>query len=96
MSQYKPYDYNQLIMIPVSLETQLIPGTLEHTIHMVVENEIDISIFDEKYSNDETGCKAYNPKSLLKALPTASGAAKMAPKLFLIKDSIKPMQLENE
>ena len=68
MAKYKPYDYNQLIMIPVSLEAQLIPGTLEHTIHMVVENEIDISIFDEKYNNDETGCKAYNPKILLKSI----------------------------
>lgn len=68
MAKYKPYNYNQLIMIPVSLEAQLIPGTLEHTIHMVVENEIDTSIFDEKYNNDETGCNAYNPKILLKSI----------------------------
>jgi transposase len=55
-------------MIPVSFEEQLVPGTLEHTIHMVVEHEIDISIFDPKYNNDETGRRAYNPKSLLKTI----------------------------
>ncbi|MFO7889566.1 MAG: transposase, partial [bacterium] len=68
MARYKPYNYTQLRMIPVSLEQQLIPGTLEHTIHMVVEHEIDISIFDPQYNNDETGCRAYNPKSLLKVI----------------------------
>jgi len=25
-----------------------------------------MSRFDERYKNDETGCKAYNPKVLLK------------------------------
>jgi len=41
MAKYKPHDYNQLIMIPVSLEAQLTPGTLGNNIHMVVENESD-------------------------------------------------------
>ncbi|MFO7890303.1 MAG: IS1182 family transposase [bacterium] len=68
MARYKPYNYTQLRMIPVSLEQQLVSGTLEHTIHMVVEHEIDISIFDPQYNNDETGCRAYNPKSLLKVI----------------------------
>jgi len=68
MARYKPYNYTQLRMIPVSLEQQLVPGTLEHTIHMVVEHEIDLSIFDPQYDNDETGCRAYNPKSLLKVI----------------------------
>ena len=68
MARYKPYDYSQLRMIPVSLEEQLIPGTLEHTIHMVVEHEIDASIFDPRYNNDQTGRRAYNPKSLLKVV----------------------------
>jgi len=41
MARYKPYDYNQLIMIPVSLEEQLIPGTLEYAIHHLIEERID-------------------------------------------------------
>jgi hypothetical protein len=33
MPRYKPYDYSQLQMVPVSLNDQLMPGTLEHAIH---------------------------------------------------------------
>jgi hypothetical protein len=36
----------------------LVPGTLEYAIHHVVEERLDLSIFDERYSNDETGRKA--------------------------------------
>jgi transposase len=66
MARYKPYDYDQLTMIPVSLEEQLVPGTLEYAIHHVVEERLDLSIFDERYSNDETGRKAIAPKLLIK------------------------------
>lgn len=66
MAQYKPYDYNQTTFIPVCLKDQLLPGTLEYTIHTLVENKINMSVFDAKYRNDETGCPAYNPKILLK------------------------------
>ncbi len=37
MARYKPYDYNQMLMVAVSLEEQLVPGTLEYAIHRVVE-----------------------------------------------------------
>jgi hypothetical protein len=33
MARYKSYDYAQMVMIPVSLEKQLMPGTLEFAIH---------------------------------------------------------------
>jgi transposase len=68
MAKYKKYNYSQMVMIPVSLENQLMPGTLEHTIHEVVEKKIDLSIFEDKYNNDETGSPAYNPKILLKVV----------------------------
>ena len=66
MPRYKPYDYDQLMMVPVSLEEQLVPGTLEYAIHQLIEERIDTTIFDEKYRNDETGRTAYDPKVLLK------------------------------
>ena len=66
MPRYKPYDYNQLVMIPVSLEEQLVPGTLEYAIHHLIEERIDTSYFDERFCNDETGRSAYDPKVLLK------------------------------
>ena len=66
MAKYKRYDYDQMIMLPVSLEKQLSPGTLEFAIHTLVETRMDLSLFDEKYKNDETGRSAYDPKILLK------------------------------
>jgi transposase len=66
MARYKPYDYNQLMMVPVSLEDQLMPGTLEYAIHHVVEERLDLSMFDDRYSNDETGRTAIDPKVLIK------------------------------
>jgi transposase len=68
MARYKPYDYAQTHLIPVSLEHQLLPGTLEHAIHEVVEQKLDLSLFDAHYQNDETGCRAYDPKILLKVV----------------------------
>jgi transposase len=66
MPRYKPYDYDQLMMIPVTLEQQLVPGTLEYAIHRLIEERVDTSIFDERYRNEETGRTAYDPKVLLK------------------------------
>lgn len=66
MARYKSYDYDQLMMVPVSLEDQLMPGTLEYAIHHVVEKRLELSLFDERYSNDETGRKAIDPKVLIK------------------------------
>ena len=68
MAKYKSYNYSQTEMVPVSLEDQLMEGTLELAIHTLVEGRMDVSCFDERYKNDETGCKAYNPKILLKIL----------------------------
>jgi transposase len=66
MAKYKPYDYSQDVLIAANLENQLIPGTLEFAIHTLVEERLDTSIFDDRYSNDETGRWAYDPKILLK------------------------------
>ncbi len=55
MAKYKPYNYDQLVMIPISLENQLEPGTLEYTINELVENNIDLSVFEGRYQNDDTG-----------------------------------------
>ena len=64
MAKYKRYDYKQSLMIPVSLQEQLVPGTLEFAIHTLVERRMDMSVFDDNYQNDETGRSAYDPKIL--------------------------------
>ena len=48
MAKYKNYDYSQSVLIPVSLEDQLIPGTLEFAIHTLVEERLDTSIFNDR------------------------------------------------
>ena len=41
MAKYKNYDYSQSLLIPVSLEEQLMPGTLEFAIHTLVGGRMD-------------------------------------------------------
>ena len=55
MAKFKADDYRQRVFLPVSLEDQLMPGTLEFAIHTWVETRLDTSGFEQKYRNDETG-----------------------------------------
>ena len=68
MAKYKPYDYSQRVMLPISLEEQLVPGTLEFAIQTLVEDRMDMEVFEERYQNDETGRMAYDPKIFLKVV----------------------------
>ncbi len=68
MAKYKPLNDKQLIMLPISLQDQIIPGSLEHTISEVVDKHIDLSVFDARYHNDLTGAAAIHPKILLKVI----------------------------
>jgi transposase len=68
MAEYQRYDYCQKVLIPVSLEEQLVPGTLEFAIHTLIDTRMDMSVFKSKYKNDETGRSAYDPRILLKVV----------------------------
>ena len=68
MAKYKPYNYDQMVMIPITLKDQLEPGTLEYAIHELVEKKIDLSVFEDRFQNDDTGAPAFNPKILLKVV----------------------------
>ena len=63
MAKFKTYDYRQRVLLPVSLEDQLMSGTLEFAIHTLVEKRLNMSIFEGKYCNDETGGPPMTPKS---------------------------------
>jgi len=71
MARFKPVSYAQTLMVPIILEKQLVPGTLEFAIHHLIETRIDMSPFEAKLRNDETGRPAYNPKVMLKAVLSA-------------------------
>ena len=68
MARYKPYDYGQTKLLPVSFERQVMPGTFEYTLSHLIDHEIDMDVFEARYSNDETGAPAYDPALLLKVV----------------------------
>ena len=67
MARYKNYSYDQMVMLPISFNRQIMPGTFEEAINQIVDKHIDLTIFESRYKNDETGRCAYDPAILLKA-----------------------------
>ncbi len=68
MPRFKGYDYDQLKMIPVAFDRQILPGTFESALSVLIDEELDLSIFDHRYGNDDTGRPAYDPAILLKII----------------------------
>jgi len=66
MARYKPYDVTQDKFIPVSFRDQILPGTFEYALNEIVDQHIDLALFEARYANDETGRLAYDPAVLLK------------------------------
>ena len=68
MPRYKDADSTQGFFIPVSIEAQLIPGSFEYTLNTVIDQKVDLSVFDPRYNNDLHGAKAIAPAALLKLI----------------------------
>jgi len=66
MPLFKDYNQGQTVLLPVSFDRQVLPGTFEYTLNYLVDEKLDLSIFHHKYNNDETGRPAYDPALLLK------------------------------
>ena len=66
MPDFIPYGNSQTSMVVINYQDQLQAGTFEHAIHYLVNNKLDLSIFDSLFNNDETGRPAYDPAILLK------------------------------
>jgi len=66
MARYKPYDVNQDKFIPVSFRDQILPGSFEYALNEIVNQHIDLALFEARYRNDDTGRLAYDPAVLLK------------------------------
>jgi len=71
MARYKDYSYNQSKLLPINFSHQILPGSFECTVNYLVDNELDLSVFDSRYNNDTTGCTAYDPAILLKIILAA-------------------------
>ena len=68
MARYKQFDLNQTKMIPQSYADQIIEGSFEYALNEIVEEHLDMSVFEHRYHNDATGRLAYDPKVLLKVV----------------------------
>ncbi len=66
MARYKDTNYDQMKMIPVSFESQILPGSFEYSLSYLIDHELDLTTFDSQYSNDDGGRPAYDPRLLLK------------------------------
>lgn len=51
MARYKDYNYDQLKMIPVSYEKQILPGSFEHSLFLLIDEELDLSDFDQYHNH---------------------------------------------
>lgn len=65
MARYKLVDRSPRFL-PIVLESQLIPGSFEHALDVLVDTEIDLSRLGERFRNDATGAPAYHPAVMLK------------------------------
>lgn len=68
MARYKAYDLNQARMIPLSYADQVVVGSFEHALNEILEEHLDMSVFDQRYRNDATGREAYDPRVLMKVV----------------------------
>lgn len=68
MARYKDYNYGQSKLLPINFAEQILPGRFEYTVNYLVDNELDLTFFDSRCNNDETGCPAYDPAILLKII----------------------------
>jgi len=67
MARYKAIDTSPRFLA-VDLEKQLLPGSFEHAVNHLLDREFDLTLFDSRYRNDQSGARAYPPGMLLKII----------------------------
>jgi hypothetical protein len=70
MARFKYANPSQGLLLDVQLKDQLLPGTFEWTLDYLVDRA-DLSLFEQKYHNDENGAPAY-PRSFFIATAKTS------------------------
>ena len=59
---------DQNILLLINLSEQLIKGTFEYTLNRLINNNMNLKIFDCKYNNDLTSASGIEPRILLKII----------------------------
>lgn len=68
MARFKDFSFDQGKFVPVQFHKQIHPGTFEYTMSHLIDHELDLSVFEKRYKNDDTGAPAYDPAILLKII----------------------------
>lgn len=70
MANYIPYNLNQDTMVVINFADQLQSGTFEHALAYLIDERVDLSLFDAGIKNDEGegGRPAYDPVIMLKII----------------------------
>jgi len=42
-------------MVVVNFQDQIQPGTFEYALHFLIEEKLDLSVFNSEYKNDDNG-----------------------------------------
>lgn len=53
MARYKDYSYEQTKLIPLSFHHQILPGTFEYTLNYLIDNEVDLTLFEQQTQEGE-------------------------------------------
>ena len=67
MARYKPI-HQGLKLLALDFDRQILPGTFEYALRHLVDNELDLEGFHQRYKNDVQGAAAFNPAALLKII----------------------------
>ena len=67
MARFKHTDKWQGMFLAINLADQIQQGTFEWALNQIID-QMDLSLFEAKYNNDEKGAPAYQPRLLLKAI----------------------------
>ena len=68
MARYKEYSCEHGMFLPVSFQDQIVPGTFEYALNYIIDNKMNLSVFENRYRNDQTGALAFDPAVMLKII----------------------------
>lgn len=71
MANYKDNNSQQGAFISVIPSEQILPGSFDHTVCLLIDHVLNLSAFDHDYKNDQGGRAAYSPAVLLKIILAA-------------------------
>lgn len=65
MARYKPVD-RSLRFVAVDPAAQILPGSFEHALCVLIDEELELDAFEARFKNDAVGAPGYDPAVLLK------------------------------